>query len=78
MTYAKHPSGLMMPVQGPPEDCVKAPVVSEATRAIIDRGGGILLPFDAGDAQIAFASRWELARMIEAAILEARIDELAR
>ena len=37
-------------------------------REIVGRGGGILLPFDAGDAPVAFASRWELAKQIADAL----------
>lgn len=42
-----------------------APKVSAKTLEILSDGGGILLPFDADDAPISFASRWALAEKIE-------------
>lgn len=71
MTYAKHPSGLMLPVEAPPEARPDPPIVSDEAMAIINQGGQILLPFRAGDAQITF-SRWTLAKLIDAALARAR------
>lgn len=39
-------------------------------RDIIAEGGQILLPFDAGDAEVHFASRHRLARLIKEALDE--------
>lgn len=49
----------------------EAPRISQATRDILNRGSQIMLPFEAGDAEIRF-SRWALAEMIEDLIEEAR------
>lgn len=43
----------------------------ERARRIVEDGGQILLPFDAGDAAVKFDSRWKLAEMIAQAIREA-------
>ena len=43
----------------------------ERARRIVEQGGQILLPFDAGDAAVRFDSRWKLAEMIAQAIREA-------
>lgn len=42
-----------------------------AARKIVDRGGQILLPYEAGDAQVKFPSRRELCQEIATAIEEA-------
>ncbi len=47
----------------------------ERARAIVKRGGQILLPYDAGDAEVRFRSRRELVRLIEQAITEALEEE---
>lgn len=48
---------------------------------IVASGGQILLPFALGDAQVTFASRWDLAARIDGAIMEAvmrALDEARR
>lgn len=47
---------------------LKAPEISDTTKAILDHGSQILLPFSIGDASISFSSRWQLAKLIENAI----------
>ncbi len=42
----------------------------EKAREIIGRGGQVLLPIHAGDAAVSFPSRWELAKVIVAALRE--------
>ena len=42
----------------------------EKAREIVRMGGGILLPFDAGDAEVRFSSRWHLAKLIADALRE--------
>ncbi len=44
-------------------------------RTIIDRGGSILLPFEAGDGEFRFSCRRELCRLITEAIEEAIKEE---
>ena len=46
----------------------------ERALGIVARGGQILLPFKAGDAEVTF-SRWELARLITETIEEAVKEE---
>lgn len=51
---------------------------TERARSIVAQGGQILLPFKAGDAEVCFPSRWELAVMIETAITSALAEEKLR
>lgn len=51
-----------------------APKVSPETRAILAQGGQILLPFEAGDAEITFR-RWRLAELIEAELKKLRVTK---
>lgn len=48
---------------------------TELARKIVARGGQILLPYDAGDAEVRFSSRRELVRLIVEALITARVEE---
>ena len=47
-----------------------SPEVSQATKDIISQGGQIMLSFDIADGIVEFKSRWHLAELIEAALIE--------
>ena len=47
---------------------LQAPEVSDKVQDILREGAQSDMPFEDGDAGIAFPSRWRLARLIEAAI----------
>lgn len=47
----------------------RAPEVLDTTKRIVGRGSQTLLPFECGDAQVIFESRWQLAQLIEAVLV---------
>ena len=46
----------------------------ETAENIVAQGGQILLPFEVGDAQVVFPSRWRLAELITQALNDAVED----
>lgn len=52
--------------------------IMEAAKGVAQKGGSILLPFDVGDAEVRFKSRWHLREIIAQALLAERMKERER